>query len=154
MVETLIMRLTFIPTKTAKKIIADHNKNPSAKLGQNTLAENVVTFLRGKEEYLKAKKISDALFSGNVVNLSNDELFTALSGTRVFNATKSSYNIVDLLVEAKVCNSKTEGRQLISQKNIVYNNIVVETNDKVVDNKFSFTSKKTKFSFIKKGKKD
>ena len=48
-----------------------HNENPHLRLAQKTLAKEIITDLHGKEEYEKAEKISQVLFSGKVNELAS-----------------------------------------------------------------------------------
>ena len=54
------------------------NKNePHLRIAHKKLAEEIITFLHGHEEYEKAVHISEALFKGNIKELSHDELVDA-----------------------------------------------------------------------------
>jgi tyrosyl-tRNA synthetase len=153
MILTLLKRLTFLTKEEIENIMKEHQAAPFKRIGQKALAKAIVTDIHGKAAYDTAADISDKLFRGELKELQPNDLFDALNGTNVFEATAAQYNIVDLLVSAKVCDSKTTGRKLIEQKSVYLN-------DKLVSD-FSFEVKKSEayskvpnFSFIKKGKRD
>lgn len=151
MLADLFKRLTFLSKVEIDKIILEHDKEPYKRLGQKKLAQTIVTDIHGAAAYLKAKNISEKLFNNEIDKLSSADLYDALSGTNTSTFTTTSMGILDVLVECKVCNSKSEGRKLIEQKAISLNNKVVTDIDTFVNCKDGYDQK---FSFIKKGKKD
>ena len=47
-------------------IMEKHVKEPHLRIAQKILAREIITDLHGKDEFEKALKISEALFSGNI----------------------------------------------------------------------------------------
>ena len=56
-----------------------HNEAPEKRIAHKKLAEEVITFLHGHEEYEHALKISESLFSEKVTELSSDDIISSLS---------------------------------------------------------------------------
>ena len=114
------------------------------------LAEEVITFLHGHDEYLKAVRISEALFSEDVTSLTSEEVISSLKGVPSVNVALDS-TIVDMLVDSKIVNSKREAREFVSAGAISINNKKITDLDYVVDKKDTIEGK---VLIIKKGKKN
>ena len=115
-----LKKLTFLSKEEIDNIEIEHNKKPEARYAQKKLSEEVITFLHGKKEYQKALEISEALFSGNIANLSASDIKVGLKEVPTFKL-NNNINIVDLLVENKICQSKREARELITGNSISIN---------------------------------
>lgn len=150
-VEKLLLTLTFISVNEIKAIMKKHNENKTLRYAQKILAKTIVTDIHGANEAEKCIKLSDLFFSGQINKLSNDDLLIVLNGMPKFDATQETYNITDILLTLKVCESKTQARQLIQGKSISINNQLVD------DINFKVTKTdaiQNKFSYVKKGKKN
>ena len=148
-IEEYLKVFTFLSPEEIMDIMKRHNEHPEERLAQKTLAKEFITDLHGSEEYEKALRISEALFSGNLKDLSKEELHDA------FNNIPSSEihedkNIIDLLVETNICSSKREAREFVNNNSISINGerindleFIVKKENAIVDN----------FTIIRKGKK-
>jgi tyrosyl-tRNA synthetase len=150
-VEKLLKFLTMLSKAEIEHTMNSHNALPAQRIAQTKLAQAIVVDIHGDAEYNRCLKISEALFKGKIESLTNDELYDALTSLTSFVAIQPSYNIVDLLVQCKVCSSKSEGRKLIEIKSIYVNNKLIESFDVEIT---KATSIDHKFSYIKKGKKN
>ena len=65
---------TFLTKEEIEKIEKEHKEHQELRQAQKILAKEVVTFLHGKEEAEKAKKMSEALFSGKVKDLTKEDI--------------------------------------------------------------------------------
>ena len=54
-------------------VMKKHRERPEERLAQKTLAKEFICDLHGEEEYNKALRISEALFSGNLKSLTSEE---------------------------------------------------------------------------------
>lgn len=93
--------------------------------------------MHGINEYEKAVKISEELFSGNIKNLNKDEILIGFKGVPTFKFEEK--NLVDLLVDNNICSSKREAREFINNGAITINDEkVLEdkliTKDMAIDN--------------------
>ena len=123
---------TFLTPEEIMEIEKRHEKHPEQREAAKTLAKEVVTFLHGKEEALKAIEMSEALFSGHVKNLSKEEIENVFKGVPTFE-TKKNINIVDLLVDNHITTSKREAREFITAGSITLNE------EKITDETFIVT---------------
>ena len=130
-------------------IEAKHKEQPELRLAQKTLAKEVITFLHGEEEYNKALRISEALFSGNVKELSLDEIEDGFKDVPNFELSEE-LSLIDLLVNNNIASSRREAREFISAGSISING------DKYLDENEGITKDKAidnKVLVIRRGKK-
>ena len=144
-----LKKLTML-TKEEIEELEESNKNePHLRLAHKALAREVITDIHGKEEYDKVLRISEALFSGNLKELTSDELLDAFNNIPSSEVSEDK-NIVDLLVETNICSSKREAREFVSNNSISINGekvndleFIIKKENAIVDN----------FTIIRKGKK-
>lgn len=154
----VINYLKFYSFKSKEEIEAIEAKfklAPHERYAQNELAEELVTFVHGKESYLQAKKISEVLFSGNIKELNSEEISEGFRDVPSLEV-KDEQNIVDLLVNIKGASSKREAREFINNGAVSINGEVVKdldfivTKDKAIDNKFTVIRRGKKRYFLVK----
>ena len=141
--------LTFLSKEEIEELEKSNNENPHLREAHKKLAEEVITFLHGHEAYEEAVRITDALFSGNIKELNVSEIENAFKDVPNFDINEDK-NLVDLLVEAKICSSKREAREFVS------NNSISVNGDKINDLDFMITKSTTlgdKYIVIRRGKK-
>lgn len=144
MVIDYLKKLTFLTKEEIEQIEIDHLKSPEKRLAQEKLAEEVITFLHGKTSFDKAKHISKVLFSGNVNELSDEEIEDAF---KQFDKLKlENIPLIDLLVSNSVASSKREAREFIKNNAITLNGEVINDENYIIDND-------RKYNIIRRGKK-
>ena len=144
-----LKKLTFLSKEEIEEIDKNHKEKPELRIAQKKLAEEVITFLHGKEEYEKALKITNALFSGDIKSLNEEELVDAMTGvdTKTIN---EEVNIVDMLVNTGILSSKREAREFITNGSISING------DKITDLEMLVNKEKAlynKYVVVRRGKK-
>lgn len=148
-VEEYLKVFTFLTPEEIIKVMKEHNEAPHLRLAQKTLAREIITDLHGKESFEVALKISESLFSGDIKDLSVNEIEQAFNGIEPYNISESK-NIVDLLVEASICSSKREAREFISNGSIYVNGERTTDLDMIIDKSIA---KGSKYVIIRRGKK-
>mgnify|MGYP002518032048 FL=1 len=143
-----LKKLTFLTKEEIENIEVEHNKQPELRLAQKTLAKEVITFLHGEEEFNKAVKISEALFSGNINSLSIDEIEDAFKDVPNFEA--AELNLIDLLVNNSIATSKREAREFISAGSITINGNKMLDENELIDKSKAIGNK---YLIIRRGKK-
>lgn len=144
-----LKKLTFLTREEIESIEAEHKQKPEARLAQKALAEEIITFLHGKEEYQKAVQISEALFSGNVANLSTEEMEQAFKDVPHFEI-KEELPLSDFLVQHGIATSKREAREFIQAGSISINGEKVTDENLVVSRNIA---KDEKIILVRRGKK-
>ena len=140
---------TFLSKEEIEKYAEVNQNEPHLRLAHKKLAEEIITFLHGHEEYEKAVHISESLFKGNIKELSKDELIDASKNMDSYTL-DTDMNLVDLLVNANITSSKREAREFITNNSISING------EKVNDLEFIVTKENAlyqEFTIIRKGKK-
>ena len=143
-----LKKLTFLTKEEIENIEVEHNKQPELRLAQRTLAKEVITFLHGEEEFNKAVKISEALFSGNINSLNIDEIEDAFKDVPNFEA--AELNLIDLLVNNSIATSKREAREFISAGSITINGNKMLDENELIDKSKAIGNK---YLIIRRGKK-
>ena len=132
---------TFLTKDEIEDIMAQHNAKPEERIAQKVLAKEVVTDLHGKEEYEKALKMSEVLFSGNLDGLSKSEIEICFKGVPSFEI-KEELTLIDMLVNNNICQSRREAREFLTAGSITINGEKVSdenmmiTKDNAIENKF------------------
>ena len=114
-----LKKLTFLTKEEIEEIEKKHLACPENRDAHKTLAKEVITFLHGKEEYDKAVRISEALFSGNIKKLTKDEILVGVKDVPSFECKEGP--IVDILVDNNICSSKREAREFLTNGAITIN---------------------------------
>ena len=143
-----LKKLTFLSKKEIEKIEKEHNKEPEKRIAQKNLAHEVITFLHGEEEYKKALRISEALFSGDFKNLSIDEIEAGLKDVPSFDVTGDT--LIDTLVNNKIASSRREAREFLNAGSITINGEKVTDENMIIDEKVALQGKVV---IIRRGKK-
>ena len=140
-VEEYLKVFTFLSPEEIMDIMEKHNKEPHLRIAQKTLATEIITDLHGKEYAEQAVKISESLFSGDIKNFTGKDIEVAFKGISPFEISNDT-NIIDLLVDNKICSSKREAREFVSNSSITANGEKVKdleyviTKDKCIDSKY------------------
>ncbi|UJF23210.1 tyrosine--tRNA ligase [Shewanella sp. OMA3-2] len=117
---------TFLSCDDIAEIEAQDNANTSKPKAQRMLAAQMTHFVHGDEGLASAERITQALFSGNVQQLSLNELKQLeLDGLPCIQSTQ--HDLVELLVQSGLANSKRIARELIESNAISINGEKVES---------------------------
>ena len=120
MIITYLKMLTFLSKEEIEAIEEKHNENPHLREAHKALAKEIITDLHGTEEYEKAVKISEALFSGNVKSLSKEEILMGFKDVPSFDV-KIGTKLIDLLIDNNICSSNRESREFLNAGSISIN---------------------------------
>ena len=144
-----LKKLTFLTKEEIEDIEKEHSDKPELRIAQKRLAEEVITFLHGKDEYLKAVNISECLFSGNIASLSAKDIKTGLKEVPTFKL-EGTTTLLDMLVDNKICSSKREARELIRGNSISVNGEKITDTDYEISKSIAIDSE---IVVIRRGKK-
>lgn len=144
-----LKKLTFLTKEEIEKIEAEHTSKPELRIAQKALAREVITFLHGEEEFSHALKMSEVLFSGNVSELTKDEIEICFKGVPSFNIDSGS-SLIDVLVDNKICSSRREVREFLNSGAISINGNVISQEDLVLDKNIAIDNS---VIVIRRGKK-
>ena len=149
MIIDYLKKLTFLSKEEIENIEIMQNQNPETRVAHKALAREVITDLHGKEEFEKAQRISESLFSGNVSNLSLDEISEGFKDVPTIYI-DNEINIIDLLIEGNIASSKREAREFIKAGSITINDVKQIDENKIVTKNDAISNK---VIVIRRGKK-
>ncbi len=135
-VEEYLKVFTFLTKEEIEDLMAKHMEKPELRLAQKTLAYEFIKDLHGEEEAKAAKAKSEALFGGSTEDLEATEVHT------------DSKNILDIMIAAELCTSKSEARRLVEQGGVSVDNEKV-TDSKAEIEKDEFVLQKGKKKIVK-----
>ena len=130
-------------------IIKEHYENLGARVAQKALAYEVVSIIHGEEKAKEAIEMSNALFSGNVKNLSKESILEILGSMEV--SAPSGMLLEDLLIHIKAASSKREAREFIKGNSVSINGDKVNDLTKVITKEDAMYDE---YVVIKRGKKN
>ncbi|WP_419881957.1 tyrosine--tRNA ligase [Peribacillus sp. B-H-3] len=142
---------TFLSHEEIEALEQAVETEPHLRKAQKTLAEEMTRMIHGEEALQQAIKISAALFSGEVKNLTADEIKLGFKDVPSYERnSKDEISLVDLLVDAKISPSKRQSREDIQNGAISING------EKVTDLQYMVSESDAiegQFTLIRRGKK-
>jgi tyrosyl-tRNA synthetase len=142
---------TFLDKEAIDGLAEKVQTEPHKREAQKALAEEMTKFVHGEALLEQAKKITAALFSGDIKSLTADEIEQGFKEMPTFQATKETKNIVDWLVDLGIEPSKRQAREDITKGAISMNGERVNDIEMNVTVDDSFDGR---FIIIRKGKKN
>ena len=149
MIIEYLKKLTFLSKEEIEEIEKRHNENPGLREAHKILAREVITDIHGKEEYEKALKLSQVLFSGDIKELTSKEIEEVFKGVPTYE-TEPGKTLIDVLVESRAASSKREAREFINNGAISINGDVVKEENYLIDKSVAIDDK---YIAIRRGKK-
>ena len=149
MIIDYLKKLTFLSKEEIEELEKKNNEHPELREAHKALAREIITDLHGKDAYEEAVKISEALFSGDIKSFTAKDVEVAFKGLTPFEIS-NDINIVDLLVDTKICSSKREAREFLGNGSINVNGEKITDLDTVITKKICIGSK---YIVIRRGKK-
>lgn len=144
-----LKQFTFLSRDEIENLEKEFLKAPHLRHAQKVLAKEVTTMVHGEVAYLKAKKISEALFSGEIHTLDKDEINMGFQNLINYETSESEL-LQDLLLKLDLASSKRQARELITSGALLVNG------EKITDTYFTVSSDQAiggVFTIIRKGKK-
>lgn len=124
---------------------------PEKREAQRTLAREVTNFVHGQKAVEEAEHISAALFTGDLTDLSAEEIEQGFKGMPSVTIAPTKINLVEFLVDlTKIEPSRRQAREDIQNGAIYVNGQRQNETDFEVDTNAAFDGK---FVIIRKGKK-
>ena len=149
MVEHYLKVFTFLTPDEIEDLVSKHNEAPHLRLAQKKLAECIITDIRGKDEFDKALKISEALFGGDLDGLTSEDIMMGMKQVPSVSL-NDNIKLIDLLVNNNICSSKREAREMLAANAISLNNIKHTDENEIISKDIAIDNK---VIIIRKGKK-
>ncbi|WP_404355806.1 tyrosine--tRNA ligase [Cytobacillus firmus] len=142
---------TFLSREEIENLEKAVQEEPHLRKAQKALAEEMTRLIHGNEALEQAIKITGALFSGDIKNLSATEIKQGFKDVPSYEHSEGEeLGIVDLLVAAKISPSKRQAREDVT------NGAVSVNGERVTELDYTLTDKdkiEGQFTVIRRGKK-
>ncbi len=113
---------TFLDSEEIEGLEEEVETNPGARVAQKRLAEEMTKFVHGEDALQQAINISKALFSGDIKQLTLNEMEQAFSDVPSYTLESDEpIGLVDLLVQSEISSSKRQAREDINNGAIYLN---------------------------------
>lgn len=148
---------TFLTKDAIDMLSHEHSQNPSARVLQKTLAQEVTRFVHGEAALAEAVATTEKLFanqSASAESLSVDDLESMEGVVRIdFGKQKieTGTDIVTFLAETGIATSKGEARKLVQGGGVSINRKKIETVDTMIDSSMLLHKR---YLLAQKGKKN
>jgi tyrosyl-tRNA synthetase len=142
---------TFLSREEIEELEKAVQEEPHLRKAQKALAEEMTRLIHGDEALEQAIKITAALFSGDIKNLSASEIKQGFKDVPSYEHSEGGeVGIVDLLVAAKISPSKRQAREDVTNGAVSVNGERVTELDYVLSEKDRIEGQ---FTVIRRGKK-
>jgi len=141
---------TFLSKEEIDDLAEKVEKEPWKREAQRRLAQEVTKFVHGQEAVEEAERISKALFSGDVADLSVAEIEQGFKNMPSVDVENKKENIIIWLTDNGIEPSRRQARQDVSSGAIRINGEKVDDVDAEIDPQAHFAGK---FVIVRKGKK-
>lgn len=155
--EKWIKIFTFLSRDAIEMLIHEHKMDPSARVLQKTLAQEITCFVHGKEEFEKAVETTQKLFANQnapAESLSIDDL-EGMEGVVKSDYSKekisAGIDVVSFLAETDILSSKGEARKLVQAGGISINRKKVNAVDFKIESSLLLHDT---YILVQKGKKN
>ena len=149
-IANMLKRLSMKSVDEIKQLIYKSETQPHLREAQKALAMELTEIVHGKEGLQSALRITDALFKGNIADLTADEISQAFKDAEKTTVSENT-SLIDALLQGKVCSSKREAREFITSGSISINGTKCQQIDKVLTLHDTLDGKTI---VIRKGKKN
>lgn len=113
-------QFTFLTLDEISEIETNWLKAPETRLAQKVLAKEMTTYIHGEKACQQAMKITQALFSGTISDLTAAEIKMGFNDLPCIEV-EENIGILDLLVQSQVASSKREAREFVKNGAITVN---------------------------------
>ena len=135
---------TFLSHEEINDLDEKVKTEPEKRAAQKALASEVVKFLHGEEELKEAIKLSECLFTGEVKDLTDEEIEMVFKSMPTIESNEDT--IINIMVNNNIASSKREAREFLS------NNAITLDGEVINDENYIVTNNK-KNHIIRRGKK-
>lgn len=143
--------LTFLTPEEIMELEEKNKTQPHLREAHKALAREVITFLHGEGAYEEAVQVSQTLFSGQIQNLTLEQVDVAFEGVPTVETEENEMNILDALILVGAAKSKREAREFVNGGSVLINGERIKDLEFTVKKEDAFGQSKT---VIRRGKKN
>ena len=141
---------TFLSLDEIERIAKEHYASLGQRIAQKVLAAEIVKIIHGEEELNQVLKMTEALFSGNINELTKEQLEIVFKGIKKISIS-GDIGLLDALKDVGAASSKREAREFVTNGSILVNG------NKITDLDAILTKKEALFNcyqIVRRGKKN
>jgi len=143
---------TFLSKEEIESLEKKVQKNPQKREAQKVLANKVTSLVHGEKVARFAEKISQKLFYDDTQDFSEEELQMIFENIKIISFQNiKEINLIDLLIDAKVCSSKRQAREDVQNGIIFINGNSYKDIEQIIKKSDCFYNK---YLVTKRGKKN
>ncbi|MFM4726567.1 tyrosine--tRNA ligase [Aeromonas caviae] len=139
---------SFMPLAEIETLEAEDAKRQGRKLAQQVLADELTELVHGKGALAAAQRISELLFSGEVARLGESDLAQLAQDGMPSSPIKGETDLVTLLVECGLANSKRIARELLAAGAVSVNGAIRQDEPLTADDRLF-----GRYLMLRRGKK-
>jgi tyrosyl-tRNA synthetase len=144
-----LKQLTLLSKEEIESLEEKSKSQPELREAQKRLAAEVTELIHGKEALKEALKVTEALFSGEFMDLSRNA-FKMLEQTLDSVVLLEPKQILDVLVDTKLAQSKREAREFVTNGAITVNDQKITNLDSTIDKSNLLYDQ---YAIVRRGKK-
>ncbi len=139
---------SFMPLAEIEALEAEDAKRQGRKLAQQVLADELTELVHGKGALAAVQRISESLFSGEVARLGESDLAQLAQDGMPSSPIKGETDLVTLLVECGLANSKRGARELLAAGAVSVNGAIRQDEPLTADDRLF-----GRYLLLRRGKK-
>lgn len=146
-----IKYFTFLSKEEVQALEAEVETQPHLRLAQKRLSEEITRFVHGQEALEEAQQITEALFSGQVQDLSIKQIEAGFQNMPQATFERRPENLAVWLVDTGIVKSRREAREFIK------NGAVLINGNKIIDIDYEISPEDAignKYVIVRRGKKN
>lgn len=141
---------TFLSHEEIDALAVEVETQPHLRVAHKRLAEEVTRFVHGQEALDEAIKITEALFTGEVQNLSANQIAQGFKNMPQATSPRAEANIAIWLVDTGIVKSRREAREFITNGAITLNGVKVTDTEATVTPELAIDNQ---YIVVRRGKK-
>jgi len=143
---------TFLSKQEIESLEKEVRKNPEGREAQKVLANKVTSLVHGEKIAMFTEKISQKLFYNDIKDFSEKELQMVFENIEIISfQNMKEINLINLLIDVKVCSSKRQAREDVQNGIIFINGNSYKDIQQIIKKSDCFYNK---YLVIKRGKKN
>ena len=145
-----LKQFTFLSKEEIETLEESFHNEPHVRAAQKALAKEMTIMIHGEKAYNQALKLSEALFSGKIADLTKEEIAMGFEGVPTLEIAEE-IGLIDALVSLKAASSKREARDFIQGGGVSVNGFQIKDLTKVLSKEEAIGNT---YTVVRRGKKN
>lgn len=141
---------TFLSREEIDELAIAVETEPHLRLAQRRLAEEITTFVHGEVALKEAQQITEALFSGQVQDLTPDQIEQGFKNMPRFEVADEEKGLAVWLVDVGIVESRRQAREFVTNGAITINGVKMTDPESTINRSLAIGEK---YIIVRRGKK-